>query len=155
MGKPARRQHFIARFYLRNFAEPAFSANLCVYDLRKHRWDRLSPRGVGWFPHLFSMIDMDGNRTDEFDQYLKREVEDPAAPALKKLATAGALDSGERSAVALFISLTAARSPKLMNSVMGGHLERQTEVDRAQFEGLVKLWCHWTGRPYDSKIFLI
>src|SRR5437870_7108396 len=40
MAKPARRQHFIARFYLRNFAEPMFSDNLCVYDMRKQRWER-------------------------------------------------------------------------------------------------------------------
>ena len=52
MAKAARRQHFIARFYLRNFAEPMFSDSLCVYDLRKRRWEKRSPEGVGWFPHL-------------------------------------------------------------------------------------------------------
>lgn len=81
MAKPARRQHFIARFYLRNFAEPVLSDNLCVYDLHKKRWQRRSPDGVGWFPHLCSMIDMEGNRTDEFDQFLKQQVEDRVLPA--------------------------------------------------------------------------
>jgi len=151
MAKAARRQHFIARFYLRNFAEPMFSDNLDVFDMRKTRWERRSPDGVGWFPHLCSMIDMAGNRTDEFDQYLKQKVEDPAAPALKKLATGGSIDASERSAVALFVALTAARSPELMKCVMAEHLGSLAPADRAELDDLVELWCGWTGKPCDSK----
>lgn len=149
--KAARRQHFIARFYLRNFAEPVFSDSLCVYDMRKRRWERRTPEGVGWFPHLCSMIDMEGNRTDGFDQYLKVNVEDPAAPALKKLATGRTLDTNERSAVALFMALTAARSPELMGSVMMDHLSNLAAHDRAELDDLVKLWCNWTRKPYGPK----
>src|SRR4051794_31480533 len=100
MAKTNRKQHFVARFYLRNFAEPLFSENICVYDLKRRRWERRTTGGVGWFPHLCSTVNMEGNRTDEFDQFLKRHVEDPAAPALKKLATGGSLDANERSAAA-------------------------------------------------------
>ena len=151
MAKAARRQHFIARFYLRNFAEPMFSDSLCVYDLRKRRWEKRSPEGVGWFPHLYSMIDMEGNRTDEFDRFLKQQVEDPAAPALKKLATGGTLEEGERAAVALFVALTAARSPETMNAVVTDHLGGLTPGARAELDDLVKLWCGWACKPYDSK----
>ena len=136
MAKAAKRQHYIARFYLKNFAEPIFSDNLCVYDLQKHCWEERTPNGVGWFPHLCSMIDMDGSRTDDFDKFLNREVENPAAPAMKKLATGEVLDSSERSAVALFIALTAARSPQMMNTAMQGHLDRLPEADREELEGL-------------------
>jgi hypothetical protein len=97
------------------------------------------------------MIDMDGNRTDEFDQYLKQQVEDPAAPALKKLATGEELDPTERSAVALFVALTAARSPEMMNQVMSQHLGGLAWTDRAELDGLAKLWCSWTGKTFDSK----
>lgn len=148
MAKAARRQHFIARFYLRNFAEPMFSDSLCVYDIRKQKWEKRSPDGVGWFPHLCSMIDMEGNRTDEFDQFLKRHVEDPAAPVLKKLATGGKLNCDERAAVALFIALTASRSPEMMNGVVTTHLGNLTPTDRAELEELVKLWCGWAGKPF-------
>jgi Protein of unknown function (DUF4238) len=150
MAKAAKRQHFIARCYLRNFAEPMFSDNLCVYDMRKQRWERRSPGGVGWFPHLCSMIDMEGNRTDNFDQFLKQRVEDPAAPALRKLATGGTLDPNERAAVALFIALTAARSPDMMNVVVTEHLGGLAPAARAELDELVQLWCGWTGKPYDS-----
>lgn len=151
MAKAARRQHFIARFYLRNFAEPMFSDNLNVYDMRKQRWERRSPDGVGWFPHLCSMIDMEGNRTDDFDQFLKQQVEDPAAPALRKLATGELLDLNERAAVALFIALTFARSPDLMNGISTTHIGGLSTAERAELDELVKLWCGWTSKAYDSK----
>jgi hypothetical protein len=150
MAKPAKRQHFLARFYLRNFAEPMFSDNLCVYDMRKQRWEKRSPYGVGWFPHLCSMTDMKGNRTDEFDQFLKRHVEDSAAPALKKLATGEELDADERSSVALFIALTAARCPGLLGSVLEEHLDRLRLADRTRLDDLVRLWCDQIGMPYAS-----
>lgn len=149
--KTARRQHFIARFYLRNFADPLFSDNLCVYDMRERRWERRTPKGVGWFPHLYSMVDMQGNRTDSFDQHLKLNAEDPAAPALKKLATGESLDRAERSAVALFAALTAARSPELMNSVMTKHLDNLASGEREDFDAAVKLWCNRAGKPYAPK----
>ncbi len=146
--KIARRQHFIARFYLRNFGEPLFSDNLCVYDVRRRRWEKRTPEGVGWFPHLCSMIELDGTRTDAFDQYLKLHVEDPAAPALKRLATGGSLEAAERAAVAMFIALTAARSPALMNSILDANLNDLADGDRAELDALVSLWCGWTGKPY-------
>jgi hypothetical protein len=149
--KATKRQHFIARFYLRNFAEPMFSDNLYVFDIRKQQWERRTPYGVGWFPHLCSMIDMEGNRTDDFDQFLKHHIEDPAAPALQKLAKGGTLDASERAAVALFIALTAARSPDQMNGVITEHLGGLAPLDRSELDELVKLWCGWTGKPYDSK----
>jgi hypothetical protein len=97
------------------------------------------------------MIDMEGNRTDDFDQFLKLQVEDPAAPALRKLATGGTLDTGERVAVALFIALTAARSPGTMNGVATEYLDGLAPAARTELDELVKLWCGWTGKPYDSK----
>lgn len=153
LAKAGRRQHFIARFYLRNFAEPLFSDNLCVYDMRKRRWEKRTPAGVGWFPHLFSMIEADGRRTGAFDQYVKLNVEDPAAPALKKLATGGSLDTQEREAVALFIALTAARSPSLLSSVLTAHLDGLAQTDRAQLEALVRSWCECTRQTFGDKAY--
>jgi hypothetical protein len=98
VSKPARRQHYAARFYLRHFAEPMFSDDLLVYDLRKRIWEERTPRGVGWSPHLCSFIDMGGRRNDHFDRFLKASVEDPAVPALKKIAMSQALTDNERPA---------------------------------------------------------
>ncbi len=128
-----------------------FSDDLCVYDMRMRRWDKRTPNGVGWYPHLYSMFDLTGKRTDDFDQFLKLNVEDPAAPALKKLATGVTLNANERSAVALFMALTAARSPELMNSVMTAHLNDLGANDLAQLDELLKMWCVWTKRPFNSE----
>ncbi len=149
MPKTTRRSHFIAQFYLRNFAEPMFSDNLCFYDLRKQRWESRTPKGFGWFPHLYSLFDVVGIRTDSFEKLLSKQVEDPAAPALKKLATGESLDDGERSAVALFVALTAARSPEMMNEVVTAHIEKLTSADRDNLNRLVNLWCELAGRPYN------
>jgi hypothetical protein len=97
------------------------------------------------------MIDVEGKRTDDFDRFLKQQVEDPAAPALRKLAVGGMLETGERAAVALFIALTAARSPEMMNGVVTEHLGGLAPPVRAELDELVKLWSSWTGKPYDSK----
>ena len=151
MSRKADRQHFIAQFYLKNFAEPMFSDKLHVYDMCKQCWDERTPYGVGWERRLFTMIDMQGNRTDEFDKFLKRKVEDPSAPALKKLATGNSLDNTERSAVALFIALTATRSPELMNLMTKDHVASLPASDQEELDDLAKLWCECTGQVYDSK----
>ncbi len=150
--KAARRQHYIARFYLRNFADPMFSENLCVYDMDTGRWNKRSSHGVGWFTHLCSSIDMDGRRKDDFDRFLKQEVEDPAAPAIKKLATGQPLDARERSAVALFIALTAARSPRMMEDVMNTYLAKLEPLERIDLDYVCRLWCQWTGRTCGPKM---
>lgn len=149
-SNPARRQHFIARFYLRNFAAPLFSDNLWVFDLRRRRWEKRTPDGVGWFPHLCSAIRTDGTRTDAFDRFLKLNVEDPAAPAMKKLATGGSLNAVERAAVALFIALTAARSPGLWRVVQREHMDELAQAERSALDTSVQAWCKLAARPYDD-----
>ena len=97
-----------------------FSRNLLVLDMKSGRWERRTPKGVGWSSHLYSFVDATGRRTDAFDKHVKRQIEDPAAPALKKLAVGGDLDGEERAAVAGFIALTAARNPQAIKDAMDG-----------------------------------
>jgi hypothetical protein len=125
-----------------------FSENLNVYVADSRRWERRTPNGVGWFPHLFTMFDDKGERTDDFDQFLKLNVEDPAAPALKKLATAESINDGERSAVAMFIALTAARVPATASESLTNYLQELSETERQEMEHLARLWCKMIGRTY-------
>jgi transcriptional regulator with XRE-family HTH domain len=148
----AKRQHFSARFYLRNFAEPMFSRKLCVYEFSKKRWDLdRTPEGIGWSLHLCSVIDMEGNRTDEYDRFLKTFVEDPAIPPLRRLAMGGDLADADRSAIALFMALTLARLPEMMSGAMTEYLVQIPSPDRSELEELTKWWCKRAGKPYDSK----
>jgi hypothetical protein len=77
-------------------------------------------------------------------------VEVPATPALKKLAVGETLDASERPAIALFLALTAARNPQLMNSVMDEHLEKFPEGNREEQDELARIWCDAIGRSYNS-----
>src|SRR5262245_51585673 len=90
-----------------------------------------------------------GGRSDDFDQYLKRQVEDPAVPALKRLAI-GATDNADRSAIAMFIALTAARCPGVMKSISLEHVHRLPDSDRAEFDELVQQWCSVNHKPVDA-----
>lgn len=96
------------------------------------------------------MIDDQGTRTDAFDQFLKLNVEDPAVPAMKRLAAGEVLEGDERFLVASFIALTAARSPDLMTTVIDEHLHSLAEPDRAELDDRVRMWCDQIGRPVDS-----
>lgn len=153
MNKVSRRQHYIPRFYLRNFANPIFSDNLQVFNIKKKCWDTRTPNGVGWYPHICSMIDIDGKRNDEFDKLLKEKIEDPAAPAIKKLANRKDINEIERSAVASFIALIASRSPEMMQSVLNVYLNNISNVKREELDKWVNDWCRWHGKPFDSSSY--
>jgi hypothetical protein len=149
-----RKQHFSAQFYLRNFAEPMFSNNIWVYFLQERRWDKRSPKGVGWHPHLCTVIDMVGNRTDEFDRLLRQEVEEPATPVLKRMAKGEAPNATERAAVALFMALTVARSPEMMQGVLSQHRENLSPGARQEQDDDIRTWCALTGQNNDENASL-
>jgi hypothetical protein len=149
--KPTERQHWLARFYLKQFAEPMFSDNLCVYEFAKRTWDTTrTPKGVGWSPHLCSMLDMDGSRTDQYDQFFKVQIEDPAAPAMRKLAVGEQISDAEREAVALFVGLTYARGPDLLNGVTTQYLGELDESQRKELDQFTKQWCEITNKDIDQ-----
>lgn len=152
MTKRARRQHFVSRFYLRNFAEPMFTDTLQVYERKKGCWERRTPKGVGWAPHLYTMTGMDGCRTDEFDLFLKQKVEDPAAPALKKMAQSHRTNEQEQSAIALFIGLTAARSPDMMKQIPAKYVQKLSDSERQELDVITRAWCERTGQKYETNL---
>ncbi len=153
MNQHTKKQHFVSQFYLRNFANPIFSKNLCVYDLQEKCWQRRTTKGVGWSSYIFSMIEMDGQWTDAFDQFINENVENPAAPALKKLALREQLSEGDKKAVALFVAATIVRSPEMSRTVLGQHLESLSTESLAELEHIVRIWCQWVDRPYDSNAY--
>jgi len=141
-----KRQHFIARFYLRNFADPMFSENLQVYDIKKKRWERRTPDGVGWFKHLCSTVESDGSRNDNFDKFLEENVEQPAVGPMKRLAMADSVVPADRPAIAKFIALTAARNPDMINGILGEQLLKASPEKTAEDDDVLAQWCQWTNR---------
>ena len=148
----SRRHHYIAEFYLRNFAEPMFGRNLFVYKREIHEWAPITPKGIGWFPHLYTMFDDSGEMTDYFEKFLADYIETPIAPIMKKAATIPEkLTDIEREKIAMFIGITAARIPSVVNKILDERFDELPVDDLAELEDLVKVWCGITGHNYTTK----
>jgi hypothetical protein len=98
------------------------------------------------------MLDMEGNRADEFDQFIRAKVKEVAAPAFRKLATGECIDEEGRAGVALFIGITAARSPEMMRSVMDGLFKSMEGNVREELNELTRVWCEHIGRPFGEMV---
>lgn len=126
------------------------SENLIAFDLKKRVWQRRTLEGVGWSPYLCAFVNDDGRRTDEMDQFIKRTVEDPAAPVLRAVAEHQPLSEGDRSKLAWFIAVTAARSPDALTGIIKNHVGQLCAEKRQELDVLAKLWCDKIGRPFNE-----
>lgn len=144
----SRRHHYIAEFYLRNFTEH-LGRNLFVYDRKTQKWDKRTPKGVGWFPHLYSMFNDYGEKTDDFEKFLSHHIETPIAPIMKKAAIMpDALTKEERESVAMFIGITAARTPSMMKGTLDQYFSELPIESIVELDDIVQLWCDITGKIY-------
>ncbi|HUT88559.1 MAG TPA: DUF4238 domain-containing protein, partial [Thermoguttaceae bacterium] len=90
-------------------------------------------------------------RTDAFERFLKEQVEDPVAPALKQAAEApDKLTDKGRQAIALFIGVTYARTPTAIKRAEDGSFEDMPREQLADLDEWVKLWCSVTGREFGA-----
>jgi len=145
------RQHFVSQFYLKQFADPMFTKNLQVFLCRSGKWEPKSPKQIGWSPHLTSYYGEDGILTDAFDLFVTRSIEEPAATVMKKLAVGDEISEQERAIAAMFISLTAARSPTLLKSVIDDHVTTMNEADRDDSNQAAKAWCEKNKLSYSEE----
>ncbi|HUW81656.1 MAG TPA: DUF4238 domain-containing protein [Phycisphaerae bacterium] len=143
----SRRHHYIAQFYLRNFANPLFSDKIHVYERASGCWQKRTPRGVGWFPHLYSMLNQHGERTDDFERFLSEHIETPAGTSLRRAAQfPESLSRQEREAVAMFMGITAARTPAMMGVTVQAYFDSLPTTEVNDLDAVVSLWCSMTGR---------
>lgn len=147
----SKRQHFIAQFYQRSFADPMFSDNVRVYEANTRSWNdkRRTPQGIGWFPHLYNVIGEDGKRKDAFEQFLQKEIDGKAALAMKKAARGPqSLNADEREAVALFIGFAAARTPGIMHPTQDDSLANLPAKRSEELNEMAREWCESISKPY-------
>jgi len=146
----SRRHHYIAQFYLRNFAEPMYGEDLWVYERGSCRWEERTTRGVGWYPHLFTMFDNFGERTDAFERFLTEQVESPAAPALRKAAASPErLTADDREALAMFVGVTVARTPAMLGTTRQSYLNNLPRNEGLELTRLSRLWAQYVSLPQD------
>jgi hypothetical protein len=85
----AGRHHYVAQFHLRGFIDPAVDGSadpwLWVADCKTGTVKRRSPKNFGWSRGLFDGPGALANREATLESFLAKEVEGPAAIALRTL----------------------------------------------------------------------
>jgi hypothetical protein len=129
-----------------------FGNNLFVYESKTQKWDPRTPYGVGWFPHLYSMFDDSGEKTDSFEKFLGKYIETPLAPIMRKAATTpDALTNKDREYIAMFIGVTTARTPSAMKDTLNKFFSGPPINDMDELEKNTRLWCNVTDKNYTEK----
>jgi hypothetical protein len=142
------RHHHNPELLLRQFAEPMFSDNIRVFEMKIGRWDpgRRTPNGVGWGRHLYSSWDLDGTRHDRFEQFLTENVDTVCADVMKKAAVGfEGLAGDDYGHLAHFMGYLAARSRGLIDNIQQEHRAKREKDD-----WLVKAWCAQVGIKFDD-----
>lgn len=150
----SRKHHFVAQFYQRNFANPMFSDNICIYESRTQAWSigHRTPKGIGWFPHLYNMTAENAQRTDAFEDFLQKYVDGVAAPVMKKAACEPEnLNKQERESIALFIGFALARTPEIMHSTQDDGLSKLSDNRSTELIEMAIEWCRSIGKPYTDR----
>ena len=60
------------------------------------------------------------------------------------------MNDDDRPTIALFIALTATRSPELMKTVLAQHLSRLPQEERVEMDRVVGLWCEHIEKDLGS-----
>ena len=113
MSRPGRtRHHYVSRFYLENFSDPANPPRLWIYDkeaeLSGHR--DAAARDIAVEKHFYSVPMPDGTRDASLENVLQ-EFENLAAPVTKKLILREALTAADRDLFATFLAMSMVRVP--------------------------------------------
>lgn len=125
-----KRQHFLPRFYLDNFARDGLVA---VFDRDGNEIRRQQPNNTAVIGHFYTMTDADGRRRFEIEALLA-EYESKAKPVIEKLvAGAAKLSADERSDLSIFIALAAMRTPEMVNSLQALNGQMIKEMIKALF----------------------
>jgi hypothetical protein len=84
------RDHYVSQFHLRGFIDPASAGSrdpwLWVGDCKTGTVKRRSPKNFGWSRDLFGGPGGLADRSSTIESFLAREVEGPAAAALREFA---------------------------------------------------------------------
>nr|WP_320144107.1 DUF4238 domain-containing protein [uncultured Cohaesibacter sp.] len=108
MKDRTKRQHFVPRFYLRNFCDA--DGYIWTHDSRCGDARRSTPENTGFETNIYSPLAEDGERFDEIEGFLA-DVESSAAPLLTRLGNGEQLDADEKVTISLFIASMFVRSP--------------------------------------------
>jgi len=94
------------------------------------------------------MFDEMGERTDAFEHFLSEQIEGPATAPLQKAALKPEnLNKQERAAVAMFMCVTATRTPAMLKMTQQAYFEQLPVGEVKDVRGLAQLWARHVRLP--------
>lgn len=146
-----KRHHFLSQFYLRGFCTPNFSGHTVnIFHANKGWHDRPVPvKKVAAEDYLYTYLNIDGGSNNEFEHFLAREVESPAAPAISRILTKHSkrLCEVDRKAISKFLAFAALRTPTIMENVRHADKHGQSEKQKIYDHQLALEWFCMLGKP--------
>jgi hypothetical protein len=125
-------QHTVSRFYLKQFTPKTGDKLLWQYGRDGAGPTRVSPRHATAEIHFYSVRRADGTWDDSIEKALA-EIEQKAAPAIKRLTSGETLRRGDREAIAYFIGLLLFRVSAIAEHAKAENARLQTVDGAIQF----------------------
>ncbi len=104
-----KRHHFVPKFYLRHFAALEPQETIWTFDTEKDEARGSTVDATAYEKYLYSVKLEDGSRRDDLEDFIA-DIEDKAAPLLKKLINRETLLDQERMDFASFIAIMYVRT---------------------------------------------
>ncbi|MCG8561489.1 MAG: DUF4238 domain-containing protein [Hyphomicrobiales bacterium] len=152
-----KKQHFVPRFYLENFAISDSSKKIWTYDTQWNRLYGRVARETAVETNFYSFKDEDGQYRDDIEIWLSH-VEGKAAGLYSKVLAGEILNGQERADFAMFLATLYARSPSILR-VLGETLGAEVEsmmnfitADRKRFDDSVNQYISQTGKMMSEEI---
>ncbi len=106
-----------------------------------HQWKQTSIKGLGWHQHLYTTA-LGADLSDELETYLEREIETPAADALRRAVSLSRLSKADWHVLARFVAAQDVRTPHSLLQM----LQRQSEsIGEDARRALEKAACRLEG----------
>lgn len=136
----SKKHHSTPVSYLSHFVDPSQPDYLWVYRKGHKSWNRAKPHSIGYEIDANSVFDDRGQKTDAFEQWLGKNVDEPSARVLKKvMSDYHQLTEDDYDNLHRFIFFLAGRNPELQQSVIGEHVQR-TKNDYG-LNTQINEWC--------------
>lgn len=126
------RHHILPIFYLKGFIDPRNPPFIWLYEKGEPLIQNRSPKNIAVRKHYHSFLTTSGERDSETVENIFADMEDKAAPVIRKIINEEILDEQDRKHFARFLSYMITRVPKFRDNVEI-LWKRETEKQLEQF----------------------
>ena len=127
-----KRHHFLPKFYLKGFIDPHNPPFIWLYEKGEPLIQKRSPINIAVRKHYHSFVTTAGERDSETVENIFADMEDKAAPVIRKIKNEETLNEQDRKQFARFLAFMMTRVPKFRNDVEI-LVKRESEKKHAKF----------------------